>query len=194
MLATSYTCQGTRFGLGDHVVVASSWDSSINLWDVRSYGIRQHYGRAHGGSPITQVAVHPHSDLILSSSSDRQLRVWDLRAGRLCSTILGHDRPVHSCCWDEAGDHFASCDSEIVLYWPLCLKVDILEEWQGVHVYKALKSIPARPLNKKGGARIRSCPPLAAPTPPALPEPSPATAESFPKLGRRPQNIPNPAG
>ncbi|CAE7236786.1 Poc1a [Symbiodinium natans] len=138
--ASSITC--TRFGLGDHVVVASSWDSSINLWDVRSYGIRQHYGRAHGGSPITQVAVHPHSDLILSSSSDRQLRVWDLRAGRLCSTILGHDRPVHSCCWDEAGDHFASCDSEIVLYW--------------------------------------SCPPLAAPTPPALPEPSPATAESFP--------------
>ncbi|CAE7266296.1 Poc1a, partial [Symbiodinium pilosum] len=113
--ASSITC--TRFGLGDQVIIASSWDSSINLWDVRSYGIRQHYGRAHGGSPITQVAVHPRSDLILSSSTDRQLRVWDLRAGRLCSTILGHDRPVHSCCWDEAGDHFVSCDSEVALYW-----------------------------------------------------------------------------
>jgi len=113
--ASSITC--TRFGLGDHVIIASSWDSCINLWDVRSYGIRQHYGRAHGGSPITQVAVHPRSDLILSSSSDRQLRVWDLRAGKLCSTVLGHERPVHSCGFDEAGDHFLSCDSEMVLYW-----------------------------------------------------------------------------
>ncbi|CAE7413134.1 POC1A [Symbiodinium sp. CCMP2456] len=136
--ASSITC--TRFGLGDHVIIASSWDSSINLWDVRSYGIRQHYGRAHGGSPITQVAVHPRSDLILSSSSDRQLRVWDLRAGKLCCTVLGHERPVHSCGFDEAGDHFLSCDSEMVLYW--------------------------------------SCPPLAAPCPPAQPEPTPISLEA----------------
>ncbi|CAE7441801.1 POC1A [Symbiodinium microadriaticum] len=136
--ASSITC--TRFGLGDHVIIASSWDSSINLWDVRSYGIRQHYGRAHGGSPITQVAVHPRSDLILSSSSDRQLRVWDLRAGKLCCTVLGHERPVHSCGFDEAGDHFLSCDSEMVLYW--------------------------------------SCPPLAAPCPPAQPEPTPSSLEA----------------
>ncbi|CAE7569874.1 poc1b [Symbiodinium sp. CCMP2592] len=136
--ASSITC--TRFGLGDHVIIASSWDSCINLWDVRSYGIRQHYGRAHGGSPITQVAVHPRSDLILSSSSDRQLRVWDLRAGKLCCTVLGHERPVHSCGFDEAGDHFLSCDSEMVLYW--------------------------------------SCPPLAAPCPPAQPEPTPISLEA----------------
>ena len=73
-----------------------------------------------------QVAVHPRSDLILSSSSDRQLRVWDLRAGKLCCTVLGHERPVHSCGFDEAGDHFLSCDSEMVLYWPLFCKSTLL--------------------------------------------------------------------
>lgn len=111
----SVTC--TRFGSGEGAVVASTWDSSINLWDVRSHALRQHYGKAHGGSPITEVAFHPSKDLLLSSSNDRLLRVWDLRAGRLCSSLEGHERPVISCCWDERGEHFASCDSQVVHVW-----------------------------------------------------------------------------
>lgn len=115
--ASSITC--TKFGLGDSIIVASSWDSSINIWDVRSFQLRQHYGRAHGSSPITQVALHPRGDLILSCAADRQLRLWDLRAGKLRNSILGHDRPIHSCSWDESGEHFLSCDSEVVFYWSL---------------------------------------------------------------------------
>jgi len=111
----SVTC--TRFGSGEGAVVASTWDSSINLWDVRSHALRQHYGKAHGGSPITEVAFHPSKDLLLSSSNDRLLRIWDLRAGRLCSSLEGHERPVLSCCWDERGEHFVSCDSEVVHFW-----------------------------------------------------------------------------
>lgn len=117
--ASSITC--SCFGLDDNIIVASSWDSSINIWDVRAFGLRQHYGRAHGGSPITQVAVHPFRDLLLSAAADRQLRLWDLRMGRLQDTILGHDRPIHSCAWDDQGEHFASCDSELVFYWSLPL-------------------------------------------------------------------------
>eukprot|EP00435_Cladocopium_sp_Y103_P061166 s1818_g22.t2 len=115
--ASSITC--TKFGLDDSIIVASSWDSSINIWDVRSFQLRQHYGRAHGSSPVTQVALHPRGDLILSCAADRQLRLWDLRAGKLRNSILGHDRPIHSCSWDESGEHFLSCDSELVFYWSL---------------------------------------------------------------------------
>jgi len=115
--ASSITC--TKFGLGDSIIVASSWDSSINIWDVRSFQLRQHYGRAHGSSPITQLALHPRGDLILSCATDRQLRLWDLRAGKLRNSILGHDRPIHSCSWDDSGEHFLSCDSELVFYWSL---------------------------------------------------------------------------
>jgi len=111
------TC--VRFSPDEGAVAASTWDSSINIWDVRSHALRQHYGRAHGGSPITEVCFHPSKDLLLSSSTDKQLRVWDLRMGRLRNTIVGHDRPVHSCSWDETGDHFASCDAGLVHYWSL---------------------------------------------------------------------------
>eukprot|EP00931_Biecheleriopsis_adriatica_P044638 TRINITY_DN25561_c0_g1_i1.p1 TRINITY_DN25561_c0_g1~~TRINITY_DN25561_c0_g1_i1.p1 ORF type:complete len:477 (-),score=47.81 TRINITY_DN25561_c0_g1_i1:43-1473(-) len=106
-----------RFGLSEGAVAASTVDSSINIWDVRSHALRQHYGRAHGGSPIHEVAFRPGADLLLSSSADRQLRIWDLRAGRLRSTIAGHDRPVLACCWDDTGENFASCDSELVNVW-----------------------------------------------------------------------------
>ncbi|CAE8584652.1 unnamed protein product, partial [Polarella glacialis] len=85
--------------------------------DVRSHALRQHYGRAHGGSPITQVAFHPTRDLLLSASADRTLRLWDLRAGRLRSTIVGHNRPVLACSWDATGERFASCDGELVHFW-----------------------------------------------------------------------------
>ncbi|CAJ1407666.1 unnamed protein product [Effrenium voratum] len=122
------TCAKFGFGgggSGDQVLVASSWDSSLNLWDVRSYGLRQHYGRAHGTSPIMQLAVHPKEELLLSCAADRQLRVWDLRAGKLRETVLGHDRPVHSCCWDELGAHFVSCDSELAFYWSSPVDTDV---------------------------------------------------------------------
>eukprot|EP00930_Biecheleria_cincta_P063028 TRINITY_DN48513_c0_g1_i1.p1 TRINITY_DN48513_c0_g1~~TRINITY_DN48513_c0_g1_i1.p1 ORF type:complete len:515 (-),score=78.43 TRINITY_DN48513_c0_g1_i1:8-1552(-) len=113
----SVTC--TRFGSGEGAVVASTWDSCINLWDIRSHALRQHYSKAHGGCPITEVAFHPSKDLLLSCSTDRLLRIWDLRAGRLCRSLEGHERPVLSCCWDERGEQFASCDSQVVHFWSL---------------------------------------------------------------------------
>lgn len=59
-------------------------------------------------------------------------QVWDLRKGKLRDTIVEHDRPVHSCAFaplalhggvlaaqDREGEHFVSCDSELVFYWSL---------------------------------------------------------------------------
>jgi len=98
-------------------VAACSSDSTIDIWDCRTQELRQHYGRAHGNSPITQVAFHPSQDILLSSSADNTLRLWDLRAGRLRSTIYGQEKPVKSCCWDDDGKHFISCDSRVISIW-----------------------------------------------------------------------------
>ena len=43
------------------------------------------------------TSFYGQEELLLSCAADRQLRVWDLRAGKLRETVLGHDRPVHSC-------------------------------------------------------------------------------------------------
>lgn len=110
----SITC--VRFGPGEGIIAASTWDSSINLWDARSHALRQHYGRAHS-SPITQIAFHPVEEVLLTSSMDKTLRLWDLRAGRLRSTVSGHEQSVLGCCWDAQGKMFASCDSRLVHLW-----------------------------------------------------------------------------
>ena len=36
--------------------------------------------------------------------------VKDLRAGKLRNSILGHDRPIHSCCWDETSGSWKGWD------------------------------------------------------------------------------------
>lgn len=106
-----------RFDPLESAVAACSRDSTINIWDTRSKALRQHYSRAHGGSPIAQVAFHPTRELLLSASADRTLRLWDLRAGRLRSTIYGHERPVLSCGWDDDGTHLLSGDSQLIHLW-----------------------------------------------------------------------------
>jgi WD40 repeat protein len=98
-------------------VAACAADSTIDIWDCRTQELRQHYGCAHGNSPITQVAFHPAQDILLSCSVDNTLRLWDLRAGRLRSTIAGQEKPIKSCCWDDDGTRFISCDSRLISIW-----------------------------------------------------------------------------
>merc|ERR1712039_147076 len=86
-----------------------------------SQTLRQHYSRAHGSSGISQIAFHPGGELLMSASVDRTLRLWDLRAGRLRSTIRGHEEPVYGCCWDPDGNGFLSCDASLIHVWKLGL-------------------------------------------------------------------------
>jgi len=116
-----YDCSGgvtdASFDTEENAVVACSLDSTINIWDTRTQGLRQHYGRAHGSSPITRVTFHPTRDLLLSTSVDRTLRIWDLRGGRLRSTIFGHEQPVHEGCWSPDGSRIISCDGGAINVW-----------------------------------------------------------------------------
>lgn len=98
-------------------VAASSLDSTINIWDVRSHVLRQRYARAHGGCPISGLEFHPQRDLLLSSSADRTLRIWDLRAGKLWRTVTGHSGAIKGCAWTDGGNHFVSCDGEVLHIW-----------------------------------------------------------------------------
>ena len=58
-MAASVAIRSWQFtaGTGSAPGIGKSEDSSINIWDVRAFGLRQHYGRAHGGSPITQAGL-----------------------------------------------------------------------------------------------------------------------------------------
>lgn len=115
----AHTVHHVDFEPQGSAIVACTEGSVINLFDTRSEELRQHYNKAHGSSPITQVVFHPTQDLLLSSSTDRTLRIWDLRAGRLRYTLSGHERAVHSCSWESTGGRFVSCDDQLIHLWSL---------------------------------------------------------------------------
>lgn len=133
----------------------------MNLWDVRSQAIRQHYGQAHG-SPISQIAFHPVDDLLLSASSDRSLRLWDLRAGRLRYTIRGHERPVLACDWDDEGATFTSCDCELVQLWKLPAQPPARRDPPGAAQWSSAPSDAAVARNPPGAVQCISAPSDAA--------------------------------
>lgn len=50
--------------------------------------------RGHS-SVITDLAVSPDNSLLISSSEDRNLRVWDPRTGASLAVLRGHEKMVH---------------------------------------------------------------------------------------------------
>ena len=56
-----------------HRVLTRRSAARLQVWDVRSNQLVQHYS-AHGG-PVTRIAFHPSGDFLLSSSLDSTLKV-----------------------------------------------------------------------------------------------------------------------
>lgn len=44
---------------------------------------------------ITDLAVSPDNSMLVSSSEDRNLRVWDPRTGATLAVLRGHEAPVN---------------------------------------------------------------------------------------------------
>ncbi|CAF5215442.1 unnamed protein product, partial [Rotaria magnacalcarata] len=58
------------------------------------------------------------SNIILSSSVDKTLMLWDARTGLAEHTFIGHVNPCNQATFNLRGDTVASCDSKgIVKLW-----------------------------------------------------------------------------
>ena len=101
----------------DGMCVASCGsDRTINLWDLRTHKLLQHYD-AHADT-IHDLSFHPSGNFMLSASSDATIKVWDLREGVLYYTIQAHEGPVTACSFSPAGDFFGTGGADTqVLVW-----------------------------------------------------------------------------
>lgn len=133
-----------RFGPDGTCVAAAAQDGSVNLWDVRSHRLIQHYD-AHAG-PVTSMRFHPSGSFLYTASEDGTSKVraaqrrwaygecvvaywellplcpflpqvWDLREGHLLYTIEGHGA-VRALGSTVGGAHFATGgDDSLVMVW-----------------------------------------------------------------------------
>ena len=69
---------------------------------------------------VSGCAVTPDGRRVVSASSDKTLKVWDLNTGRVLATLEGHTRGVRSCAISPDGKHVVSASADKTLkLWDL---------------------------------------------------------------------------
>eukprot|EP00118_Oscarella_pearsei_P028974 m.3384 g.3384 ORF g.3384 m.3384 type:complete len:303 (+) comp9333_c0_seq2:305-1213(+) len=64
-------------------------------------------------SPVTRVRFHPVFSLIVSSSEDATIKVWDYETGDFERTLKGHTDSVNDVAFDAQGKVLASCSADM---------------------------------------------------------------------------------
>jgi len=109
------TCIATGHPLKEHeespVLVTGSRDRTLMVWKLTGNAeeVDEGEGNRLYGIPLKSLTGHNHfvSDIALSldnlfaisSSWDKTLRLWDLRAGKTSRNFVGHTKEVHSVCF-----------------------------------------------------------------------------------------------
>ncbi|NWR20510.1 CORO7 protein, partial [Emberiza fucata] len=103
-------------------------DAKIRLWRIPEGGLQETLQepeavlRGHT-EKIYSIRFHPTaSDLLVSSSYDMTVRIWELSAGREVLCLQGHRDQIFSMAWSPDGKKLAtvSKDGRIRLYEPRC--------------------------------------------------------------------------
>ncbi|XP_038206324.1 p21-activated protein kinase-interacting protein 1-like [Zerene cesonia] len=106
---------------GTHLLTGSD-DGSIIVTRTGNWQIEKVWKKAHGGQPVTAVAVHPSDKLVLSLGGDRTLRTWNLIKGRPAFTInlasKGITLPTEIK-FSPGGDRFSLVSQQTVDIWKI---------------------------------------------------------------------------
>ena len=83
---------------------------STAIFDIDTEQVTQ---TLEGHSEVTAVGWDPRSDLIMTSSVDRSIDLWELKSGRSTPfTISDHRKPVHSVEWTDEGAFAVTCSAD----------------------------------------------------------------------------------
>lgn len=98
---TSIAFMDKRYGSGDRkILISGSWDQTIKLWDVDSKELLSSI-EAHSDF-VKALLVFPSLQLLVSTGSDKIVRLWDLSKAasgsplKCVGVISAHTRPVES--------------------------------------------------------------------------------------------------
>ncbi|KAA0203948.1 hypothetical protein HAZT_HAZT010188 [Hyalella azteca] len=71
-------------------------------------------------APVTRVVIHPVYSLLVSSSEDGTIKIWDYETGEYERTLKGHTDSVQDIAFDPAGKILASCSADMsIKLWDL---------------------------------------------------------------------------
>jgi predicted Zn finger-like uncharacterized protein len=71
------------------LIAASGWSSSVIVCDLNQHGRRRHLLEGHQGA-VASLAFTPDACKLLSGSSDRTMRLWDVATAQCLRVFEGH--------------------------------------------------------------------------------------------------------
>eukprot|EP00850_Spirogloea_muscicola_P013542 SM000092S24510 [mRNA] locus=s92:301941:311125:- [translate_table: standard] len=89
-------------------------DSEIRYWSVNG----GHCTRVFKGA-MSQMRFQPRAGRLLAAAADNVVSIFDVESETLVHALQRHTKPVHSVCWDAAGDFVASVSEDSVRVWAL---------------------------------------------------------------------------
>lgn len=89
----------------EHHLATGAQDSSCSVWDLRNRKQIQVY--LHNGS-VNSVAFNPGGSLLLTGSSDKTSKIFDVCQGTNLYVLKSHSRPVTSVCFNPTGELIAT--------------------------------------------------------------------------------------
>eukprot|EP00960_Hanusia_phi_P020163 595712-Hanusia_phi.AAC.4 len=114
------------------ILVSGSRDGTVRLWDVHKSEALQHpflgynpcnagigYRDVSDGHTHTVTAVTFQDDVVVSSSLDKTVRVWDIKSGGHVKVLTAHNGPVESLSFRMDGNVLASAGGieKKILFW-----------------------------------------------------------------------------
>lgn len=91
---------------GDYLI-EGRWDNRVYLWQMDVLSHPKSIFRGHQGF-VNDVAVHPLGQWIVSASSDKTVRIWDVETQETTLILPGHDNSVEMIQINSGGTLLAS--------------------------------------------------------------------------------------
>ncbi|KAK1265928.1 Transcriptional corepressor LEUNIG [Acorus gramineus] len=89
-------------------------NGEIRYWNVNQFPCTR---VSKGGT--AQVRFQPRIGQYLAAAADNVVSIFDVETDRKTRTLQGHNKEVHSLCWDASGDYLASVSQDSVRVWSI---------------------------------------------------------------------------
>ena len=100
------------------LTVVSQYNCSITVWDNETGICVKTWQHPNPDDPINSIVFSPSEEQIITSSTDKVVRTWNVHTGELIQEFIGHKWPVLYADYSPDGDKIvsASNDDSIIIW------------------------------------------------------------------------------